>query len=710
MICVTLLTLGMTLGFAVERGQAAGMAMSSSTVDSSGDTGYSANILVSQDGALHAVYFDKGAGKVKYRRRLPPAVWGAAEVVGDARDPSYLSAAVGPDGSVHLAFFSNAAPCSGACHARRSPAGVWTVDSVDAAVPNSSFTAVAVDALARPHVAYGGADGELKYGLFNGTAWSVSTLDSSANMFSGLGGDSSHFRRVSLALDPANRPVIAYFDEGSSALRYLAHDGASWLAAETALSPQRTPAALSLAFNGSGEPVIGVLLFGPGALLSVSKSGGAWSSSEAVANGTAPDPAVGMAFALDGAGRGHFAFSDDSNGNGDPAAAYAFFDGVSWSTQTVDDASGGAYSVGLALDGSGSPHLLYADPNAANPELKYSSATAAGFSGPIKGGPGSLLGAATGFMSTAVYLTSVTWTWTDNSTNETGFRLYGSLSPAGPFALAASVGAGVNVYTETGLVHGTSYYRYAAAFNAGGVAFSSASSAWTFPAETATASGASGQTVTYAAPDGPVTVSIPEGAFPGEVAVSFSVPQAFPSGASELASLSPPTGVEITVSGGLQPRREVLITVGYSDASVQGLDETKLVLARYDEPARVWVPLKSVPEPDLNRVTGRTNHFSAFQVMAAGDSTGLSFVRAFPNPLRPSKGHVSMTFDRLPPGALVRVLAFSGEKVRDYTADLAGMASWDGTNSKGEKVGTGAYFVFIESAGRRRTLKVAVQR
>jgi flagellar hook assembly protein FlgD len=60
--------------------------------------------------------------------------------------------------------------------------------------------------------------------------------------------------------------------------------------------------------------------------------------------------------------------------------------------------------------------------------------------------------------------------------------------------------------------------------------------------------------------------------------------------------------------------------------------------------------------------------------------------------------------------ALVRVLAFSGEKVRDFTADAAGMVSWDGTNSRGENVGTGAYFVFIESGNKRRTLKVAVQR
>lgn len=679
-------------------------------MDASGSTGLSANILIGPDGVLHAAYFDQGSGQVKYRRRTPPGAWGAAEIVADGRDPVYLSAALGPDKTVHLAFFSNTAPCGGICCARRSAAGAWTIDSVDPGVPNSSFTAVAVDAAARTHLAYGGLSGELKYGVFDGAAWSLAVLDASASVFSDLGGDSGHFRRAALALDPASRPAVAYFDEGTSTLRYIAHDGSSWGGVEAALSAQRTVSAISLAFNGSGEPVVAAMLFGPGQALVLQKTGGAWSSAEALPLGSAPDPAISLSMSLDGSGRPQLAFSDDSDPNGDPAAAYARFDGVSWSTQTVDDATGGAYSVSLALDGSGNPQFLYADPNIANPELKYSSATAAGFLAPVTGGAGSLAGAATGFTSVAVHLTSVTWTWVDNSSSETGFALYGASAWTGPYALVASLAAGVTFYTETGLVHGTSYYRYAGAVNASGVAFSSAASAWTRPAESASASAGSGRTVTFAAPDGPVSVFIPEGAFPGPTTLSFSVPQSFPAGDGSLGPLSPETGVEIVSAGGVQPDGELLITLSYSDAAVAGVDEDKLLVGRYDPVSRTWVPLKSTPEPSLNRVTGRTNHLSLFQVMASADAGALSAVRAFPNPLRPSRGHAAMILDRIPAGALVRVLAFSGEKVRDFTADAAGMVSWDGRNAKGEKVGTGAYLVYVESGGKRRTLKVAVQR
>ena len=87
----------------------------------------------------------------------------------------------------------------------------------------------------------------------------------------------------------------------------------------------------------------------------------------------------------------------------------------------------------------------------------------------------------------------------------------------------------------------------------------------------------------------------------------------------------------------------------------------------------------------------------------------VSSARAYPNPMRPSQGSSSMTFDRLPPGARVRVYDIKGALVEDLTADAAGVAVWGGRNRSGVPAATGVYFVYVQGGGQRATLKVAVQ-
>jgi fibronectin type 3 domain-containing protein len=58
--------------------------------------------------------------------------------------------------------------------------------------------------------------------------------------------------------------------------------------------------------------------------------------------------------------------------------------------------------------------------------------------------------------------------WTDNSTDETGFRIERKTEPSGSFALIATVGANVTKYYNTGLQSGTTYTYRVRAFNAGG--------------------------------------------------------------------------------------------------------------------------------------------------------------------------------------------------------------------------------------------------
>lgn len=84
-------------------------------------------------------------------------------------------------------------------------------------------------------------------------------------------------------------------------------------------------------------------------------------------------------------------------------------------------------------------------------------------------------------LSASILSTSaIVLSWTDNSTNETGFQVERSLSPTTGFSLVGSVAANVTSYISTGLAAGTQYFYRVRATNSGGTsAYSAISSATT---------------------------------------------------------------------------------------------------------------------------------------------------------------------------------------------------------------------------------------
>jgi subtilisin len=115
-------------------------------------------------------------------------------------------------------------------------------------------------------------------------------------------------------------------------------------------------------------------------------------------------------------------------------------------------------------------------------------------------------GAPSGLIASAFSSSQINLTWTDASTNETGFKIErcAGTAPCSSFTQIATVGAGATTFSNTGLAASSTYTYRVRAYNAGGdSAYSNHADATTFdappaPALTLSATGYKRQGVQYA--------------------------------------------------------------------------------------------------------------------------------------------------------------------------------------------------------------------
>ena len=249
-------------------------------------------------------------------------------------------------------------------------AGRWTVELVDTSGPGK-YSSMKIDSRGNVHVAYVIDDGNrypLKYAFWDHQLgrWFIMPVAEGSGP-------------CSLALDSQQRPHIAYNDAGTGSgakLRHAYWNGKEWVKEAIPLNSDIVSYYDSIVLDSQDRPSISFYEYrGPRdtefkiRMRVVSWNGKFWEVRTV-------DPEEGSgkfnSLAVDAKGHLHLAYANVSAVTA--GLRYGFWDGQSWKTQVVDgpEKNGGdsvGYSVRLALDRDGNPHIAYM--NESTPTLKY---------------------------------------------------------------------------------------------------------------------------------------------------------------------------------------------------------------------------------------------------------------------------------------------------------------------------------------------------
>ncbi|MCX5785278.1 MAG: S41 family peptidase [Elusimicrobia bacterium] len=337
----------------------------------------------------------------------------------------------------------------------------------------------------------------------------------------------------------------------------------------------------------------------------------------------------------------------------------------------------------------------------------------------------------------AVSSGAIRWGWPPSGGLAADFHLFTSTG-----GLLASLPASATYYLETGLSSSTAYSRYLQISNQGGQALSGTVTVFT-PGLGSYIIGTASRTLTGM--NGKTQLDIPAsllGAATGWMLSESPLQRPLMSNTTALISAAvAPSGMRgsdssltefLIVVDGIRSNNTlelpVTVRIPYPDANNTGFVDGTLPTVRADtlrlyalnETSGQWEAVSGSTVDTANKVvTGNISHLSIFTSFGVGAVGGLSTLRVYPVPYRPtganpdqgrpySAGDPSsgIIFDNLPDNATIKIYTVSGRLVKSFSSqNTAGKLRWDARNNAGQNAASGGYITVVSSPGLESVVK-----
>jgi len=287
------------------------------------------------------------SSEVIYARRSTAGIWDAS-IVGSfslhMRVFALTSLVVDDAGMPHLTYLLDFEGIRNVVYAHRD--GDWADELVVSFFPVGVYRSdpsVAVDPAGKPYVAYyDGWTSELSCVHPEGETWSASVVT--------VRGANNVGRGNRLALDRSGKAHIAYAGTGYASLKYAQWDGAAWSLATVFSVPRgEWVGQTSFALDAAGTAHL--VSCAHSGLRYLRQSDGGWTTT--LVDGR---PCSDASLVVDHQGRAHIVFAQETDDL--HALVHARWTGTAWVTDTVEVCDVIGSSV-VAEDAEGSPHIAY---------------------------------------------------------------------------------------------------------------------------------------------------------------------------------------------------------------------------------------------------------------------------------------------------------------------------------------------------------------